>query len=62
MNDSVKEQKQETKGKRKAIQITSAVTNTGQLVLFALCDDGTIWQTRPLNDGTDWSQTKKIPV
>ena len=30
----------EVKQKRKAIQITSSVTNTGQVILFALCDDG----------------------
>lgn len=62
MNDQVKEQKTESKPKRKAIQITSSVTNTGQLVLFALCDDGTIWQTRPLVEEAGWSQTKKIPT
>jgi hypothetical protein len=54
------ETKPEVKQKRKAIQITSSVTNTGQVILFALCDDGTIWQTRPLNDEYDWSQIKKM--
>lgn len=48
--------------KRKANQITTTVTNTGQIVLFALCDDGTIWQIRPLSDESSWSQVKKVPA
>ena len=48
--------------KRKPSQITTTVTNTGQIVLFALCDDGTIWQIRPLSDESSWSQIKKVPV
>ena len=58
------ENKEEKKvvNKRKANQITTTVTNTGQIVLFALCDDGTIWQIRPLSDESSWSQVKKVPV
>lgn len=48
--------------KRKAIQITTTVTNTGQIVLFALCDDGTVWQIRPMSEESSWSQVKKVPV
>jgi hypothetical protein len=55
------ETKPEVKQKRKAIQITSSVTNTGQVILFAICDDGTIWQTRPLNDEYNWTQVRKLP-
>jgi hypothetical protein len=62
MNDQVKEQKAEVKQKRKAIQMTSSVTNTGQTILFALCDDGTIWFTRPTVEESNWVQTKKIPT
>lgn len=58
MAEEVKEEKK----KRKANQITTTVTNTGQIVLFALCDDGTIWQIRPLSDESSWSQVKKVPV
>jgi hypothetical protein len=54
------ETKPEVKQKRKPVQISSAVTNTGQVVLFALCDDGTIWQTRPLLDEYNWTPVKKM--
>ena len=61
MAEEVKEEKKVV-NKRKANQITTTVTNTGQIVLFALCDDGTIWQIRPLSDESSWSQVKKVPV
>ena len=44
---------------RKTIQIASATTNTGQVILFALCDDGTIHMTRPTSD-IGWAQVKKL--
>ena len=54
------ETKPEVKQKRKPIQISTSVTNTGQVILFALCDDGTIWQTRPLNEEYNWTQVRKL--
>jgi hypothetical protein len=44
---------------RKAIQIASSTTGTGQVILFALCDDGTIHMTRPTTD-VGWAQVKKL--
>jgi hypothetical protein len=44
---------------RKAIQIAASTTNTGQVILFALCDDGTIHMTRPTSD-IGWAQVKKL--
>jgi adenosylcobinamide amidohydrolase len=44
---------------RKPVQIATATTNTGQVVLFALCDDGTIHMTRPTTD-IGWAQVKKL--
>jgi adenosylcobinamide amidohydrolase len=44
---------------RKAIQIATTTTNTGQVILFALCDDGTIHMTRPTSE-IGWTQVKSI--
>jgi adenosylcobinamide amidohydrolase len=44
---------------RKAIQIATSTTGTGQIMLFALCDDGTIHMTRPTTD-IGWAQVKKL--
>ena len=44
---------------RKPVQISTATTNTGQVVLFALCDDGTIHMIRPATD-IGWSEVKKL--
>lgn len=46
--------------KPKPIQISTATTNTGQVLLFALLDDGTIHMTRPSHAEYGWSQVKKI--
>jgi hypothetical protein len=50
----------EKTSKAKAIQIATATTNTGQVVLFALLDDGTIQSIRPMADESDWVAVKKV--
>jgi hypothetical protein len=46
---------------RKIIQITP-MTETAfrQAVLFALCDDGTVW-TLPLKEGGKWMECPSLP-
>ena len=44
---------------RKAVQIAASTTNTGQVILFALCDDGTIHMTRPTSE-IGWTQVKSL--
>lgn len=58
--NEVTETKVEQKPKKKVIQISTAVTNTGQVLLFALADDGSIHMTRPTNDEFGWSKVKSI--
>lgn len=50
----------ESAPKSKAIQISTATTNTGQVILFALCDDGTIHMTRPTSPEYGWAPVKKL--
>lgn len=50
-------------GKRKIIQIAATCLSTStrsKKVLYALCDDGTVWQ-RDDNQGSNWVQIEEIP-
>lgn len=46
--------------KRKVVQITSAVL-LESAVLYALCDDGTVWKRSPSVLGPSWVQLPPIP-
>ena len=46
--------------KRKAVQITTATTTTGRIILTALCNDGTIWWRDAMADYGDWTQIKSL--
>lgn len=59
------EAKKETKkvdppSKRKIIQIETSSKPTGQIIVTALCDDGTIWYRSLIQDYGDWVQVKPI--
>jgi hypothetical protein len=43
---------------RKIIQISASALNDGNDVLYALCDDGTVWYTC---DDKNWIQLAEIP-
>jgi hypothetical protein len=58
-SEAIQEQVQLRELDRKAIQIAASSTNTGQVILFALCSDGTIHMTRPTSD-IGWAQVKKL--
>ena len=61
MADETKtELKQETAPKRKIIQISSATTNAGRIIVIALCSDGTLWRRDVINDSTEWEQIRGI--
>jgi hypothetical protein len=53
-----KQVKQE-KVERKVIQISTSTTNTGQIILTTLCNDGTIWR-KILTGDDEWQQVKSI--
>ncbi|PJX26447.1 hypothetical protein CAP48_10715 [Advenella sp. S44] len=49
---------------RKAIQITTSPLNAGGIVLVALADDGSIWQSNRQNMSSSsdkWSAWTKLP-
>ena len=47
---------------RKPIQLTTAVETNGEVSIFALCDDGTIWHCEhSLYDYRNWTQIESIP-
>jgi hypothetical protein len=54
------ELKQESGPKRKIIQISSATTNAGRIVVIALCSDGTLWRRDAILDDVEWQQIKSI--
>ena len=61
MADETKtELKQETAPKRKIIQISSATTNAGRIIVIALCSDGTLWRRDAILDDVEWQQIKSI--
>lgn len=61
MADETKtELKQESGPKRKITQISTATTNTGRIVIIALCSDGTIWRRDAMLDDTEWKQVSGL--
>ncbi len=47
--------KQESKSQRKIIQISTSTTNTGQIIVTGLCNDGTVWY-KVLHGNDEWKQ------
>ena len=60
MADEKTELKQESGPKRKITQITTTTTNSGRIIVTALCNDGTLWRRDVINDITEWEQLKGI--
>jgi len=60
MVDEKTELKQESVPKRKIIQMSSATTNAGRIVVIALCSDGTLWRRDAMLDDVEWQQLKGI--
>jgi hypothetical protein len=60
MADEKTELKQEAGPKRKITQIATATTNSGRIIVTALCNDGTLWRRDVINDSTEWEQIKSI--
>ena len=60
MADEKTELKQEVGPKRKITQITTATTNSGRIIVTALCNDGTLWRRDVINDSTEWDQIRGI--
>ncbi len=50
MADEKTELKQESGPKRKITQIATATTNSGRIIVTALCNDGTLWRRDVIND------------
>ncbi len=51
--------KQESKSQRKIIQISTSTTNTGQIIVTGLCNDGTVWY-KVLHGNDEWKQVEKL--
>ena len=51
---------QEVKQSRKVIQISTSTTNTGQVIVTALCNDGTMWFRVVTSEYGDWHKVKAI--
>jgi hypothetical protein len=60
MADEKTELKQESGPKRKITQITTATTNTGRLIVIALCNDGTLWRRDAMLDDVVWKQVNGL--
>jgi hypothetical protein len=60
MADEKTELKQESGPQRKITQIATATTNSGRIIVTALCNDGTLWRRDVINDSTEWEQLKGI--
>ncbi len=50
--------KPEAKQPRKIIQISTSTTNTGRIVVTALCNDGTVWHRDVASSDEMWRQIK----
>ncbi len=45
--------------KRTIIQISTSTTNTGQIIVTGLCNDGTVWY-KVLHGNDEWKQVEKL--
>lgn len=54
------EVKQETKAKRTFVHLSTSTTNTGRVIVTALCNDGTIWFRDVSQQEQAWAQLKGL--
>ena len=41
-------------------RLRRSTTNSGRIIVTALCNDGTLWRRDVINDSTEWEQLKGI--
>lgn len=50
---------EESKPQKKIVQITTSTTNTGQIVVTGLCNDGTVWY-KVLTGNDEWKKVNTL--
>ena len=50
---------EESKPQKKIVQITTSTTNTGQIVVTGLCNDGTVWY-KVLTGNDEWKKVDPL--
>jgi hypothetical protein len=50
---------EESKPQKKIVQITTSTTNTGQIVVTGLCNDGTVWY-KVLTGNDEWKKVNPL--
>ena len=52
-------QVKQEKSQKKIVQITTSTTNTGQIIVTALCNDGTVWY-KILTGNDEWKKVESL--
>jgi|694.fasta_scaffold28120_12 hypothetical protein len=52
-------QVKQEKAQKKIVQITTSTTNTGQIIVTALCNDGTVWY-KILTGNDEWKKVESL--
>jgi hypothetical protein len=52
-------QVKQEKAQKKIVQITTSTTNTGQIVVTSLCNDGTVWY-KILTGNDEWKKVESL--
>jgi hypothetical protein len=52
-------QVKQEKAQKKIVQITTSTTNTGQIIVTALCNDGTVW-CKILTGNDEWKKVESL--
>jgi hypothetical protein len=52
-------QVKQEKAQKKIVQIATSTTNTGQIIVTALCNDGTVWY-KILTGNDEWKKVESL--